>query len=196
MPMPGGIIVFARIAAVMMAFALGACSQAPAASSTVGPVVIHASRVKAYHQIRELAADAELIVRARAKTHSLEQVRSRPNLPPTPFTISIVQVTEVLQGSLSGQSELKIRQLGGVTESGVKVVLADQPPLLQDGADYVLFLTRFTYGPGRDTDQFVIVGAGAGEFGDRSGTVTRLDAHSPDLPRRLAMSELKREIGA
>ena len=157
--------------------------------STVGgasPVHIEAARVKFYHSIQELNADAVAVVRITAtSTRSVEQSRT------TPFTVTVVKVDRVLRGSVASPT-IKLRQLG--SPSGA-IHIEDAGPLVQPGWSYVVFLIRFTYGPGRDTGQYYPVGGGAGVYLDENGMLKRLDPQSPDLPAALSEAELQQQIG-
>jgi hypothetical protein len=143
------------------------------------------SRVRAYHSLQELNQEAIAVVRVTAMaTRSLEQVGG------VPYTITPVHVDQVLRGSVDG-STILLRQMG--SPSG-HTVIEDVPPLVQAGKSYVVFLSRFTYGPGRDTDQYIPVGGGPGLFSDQRGTLSPLDPASPDLPKTVTLASLQQQI--
>jgi hypothetical protein len=151
---------------------------------------VDVSRATAYHSLRELAADADLVVRVVATTqHSVELVEGYPQDPlPIPYTVTSVTVREGLKGRISGPPSLKIRQIGS-SDGSVQVDHA--PAILQPGRPYLLFLDVFTYGPGRATDEYVLVGGGAGLFSDDGSSVGSLDTDSPDLPRHALLGDVK-----
>jgi hypothetical protein len=197
----GSVIPIAKTIGVMLtlgAVPLVACSQAPTGSQAVAPgsqaaggvTHIDVSRAKAYHSMRELAADAELVVRVVATSkHSVELVQGYPQDPlPTPYTITTVAPREVLKGTLGNLQVLKIRQIGS---SDGTTVVEHAPAILQPGHPYLLFLDVFTYGPGQQTDEYVLVGGGAGLFADNGATVSSLDADSPDLPQNASLGDVK-----
>ena len=89
-------------------------------------------------------------------------------------------------------STILLRQMG--SPSG-HIVLEDVAPLVEAGkAYYVVFLSRFTYGPGRDTDQYIPVGGGPGLFSDQRGTLSPLDPASPDLPKTVTLASLQQQM--
>jgi len=96
----------------------------------------------------------------------------------------------VLRGAVDGAT-IKLRQLGGPNGT---MVIEDSAPLVRPGNSYVAFVWRFTYGPGRDTDQYYPVGGGPGLFLDQGGTLKRLDPESPDLPATITLSDLAHQL--
>ncbi|MGI8688391.1 MAG: hypothetical protein ACR2M3_07405 [Thermomicrobiales bacterium] len=86
-----------------------------------------------------------------------------------------------------------MRQLGSPNGN---VVIEDTAPLLQSGGSYVIFLERFTFGPGKETDQYIPVGGSAGLFRNQNGTLQKLDPDSPNLPATIALADLQKGIGA
>jgi hypothetical protein len=162
--------------------ALGGCSLEGTANSS--QVHIEAARVKEYRSIQDLNNDAIAVVRVTAtSTQSLDPIVK------TPFTVTVMQVDQVLRGSVSG-TKIKLRQLGSPTG----VILTDEAPVVRPGNSYVIFLSNFTYGPGRGTDQYIPVGGSAGIFFDQNGTLKRLDPQSPNIPAMLALSDLEGSI--
>lgn len=152
------------------------CGSQPASGHIEG------SRVKAYSSIHDLSADSQAIVVVVATNTSSTGSDQR-----IPYTVTLVSVRESLKGSVA--SSIKIRQFGSST-----VQTSDElDPLLASGTIYVLFLSVFTYGPGQDTDQYVVVGGSAGMF-TLDGTTLR-HVRGPDpLPQTLSLSQLRSEI--
>jgi hypothetical protein len=179
----------------VVSLVLVACGDSAVATNSAGnqPLRISITRAKDYHSIHSLALDADLVVRVLAtSTQSVELVGPRITTDPkapfggqTPYTITTVKTRVALKGAVAPGALLKVRQLGAAN-----VVVEDGMPLLQPTLPYVLFLTQFTYGPGLATDQYVLVGAGAGLFADLGNTASCLDAGSPDLPSRVLMPDL------
>jgi hypothetical protein len=166
--------VFRPIALFALAFAM----LASACTATVS-----GSRTRIYHSIAQLDADSVGVALVRATgTQTVERVAG------IPFTVTTVSVVNVLRGSLSGPS-VKVRQLGG---PGVAV--DEGAPLLQAGRDYVLFLQPFSFGPGQSTDQYTVTGAGAGLFAASGGIAQALDPVSTDLPRAIAITDLRAQV--
>ena len=160
---------------------LAACGEQNA-SATRSQRTIEVSRVKAYHSIAELSKDADLVVQV-TPTGSRTVEVSPSGLP---STIAIVTVTRVLKGSLNGATTIKIRQIGdGVT------AVSDGAPLMKDAASYLVFAQQFTYGPDQATDQFVVVGVGAGLFAVDHGILVSMDPLSPDLPKGLTIAQME-----
>jgi hypothetical protein len=155
-----------------------------ACGSSGGPVhVLDASRVKSYHTIAQLQADAAAVVEA-----SPTGVRSVELVNSTPFTILNVSVTSTLRGHVEG-STIAVRQLGDATDP--RVVVEDGTSLVV-GHQYVLFLEPFYLTPGVLTGQYVVVGSGAGTYTvDNTGTLHRQDELSTDLPASLSLTALE-----
>jgi hypothetical protein len=146
---------------------------------------VSTSRTKQYNSIQQLISDSQVVVRVTpTSTRTVETVGA------TQFTVTTVNVDQVLRGTMSSRT-IKVRQLGAPTGN---VVIEDAPPLLQPGSSYVLFLERFTYGPGKETDQYIAVGGGAGTFLNQNGTLKRLDPASPNLLATISLTDLQRSI--
>jgi hypothetical protein len=189
-----------RAVSLMIALSVSAivsCGGSGTSSRTTAGAVMHidASRAKIYHSLREVAADAELVIRVTATTqHSVDLVQGYPGDPiPTPFTVTTVALRDVLKGPANTPNALMIRQIGA---SNGTTVVDGAPPILQSGRQYLLFLDQFTYGPGRATDQYVLVGGGAGLFADNGATVSSLDPESPDLPRNATVADVTAVLSA
>lgn len=159
--------------------------QAAVGSSAVPKTIRPAAeglRVKTYGSIQQLTADAEIILVARATT-----VRSIERIQTIPFSVTEMEAVAVWKGTLTASTRFKLRQDGdGATASEVPVVTA--------GRTYLVFIKRFTFGPGRETDQFVVVGAGAGLYAIEGPLATRLDPLSRDLPDRVLVTKLRDEV--
>jgi hypothetical protein len=143
---------------------------------------IAATRAKSYHSIAELDRDSIAVALVRGTSQ-----RSIDSPNGVPYTVTLVTVDRVLRGQLPGTT-LKIRQLGGPG-----VTSPDDGPVLVSGRQYAVFLTVFTYGPGRETDQYVITGA-AGLYENNGTLLIRLDPQSRDLPASLTLAELEAQI--
>jgi hypothetical protein len=157
----------------------------PASSTTAGSTFIEASRAKEYHTIAALNADADAVVQI--SSTSSKTVETTAN--GVPWTITVATVTRLLRGSISAPS-IKIRQLGAV--GGPTIV--DGVPLLSTGTAYLAFVQHFTYGPGQATDQYVVVGGGAGLFLEDRGVLTPLDPDSPDLPKGWTLAQFSAAV--
>jgi hypothetical protein len=145
--------------------------------------VIQGSRIKSYSSIRQLAADSNAVVVAVATS-----VNSPANVQGTPYTITTVEVRSTLRGSVSG-STIKIRQLGNQT-----IQTSDEiDPLLVSGTTYVLFLDVFSFGPGQNTDQYVIVGGSAGVYILQGQAAHHV--RGPDqVPQSISLGDLQSEV--
>jgi len=163
----------------IVAFLVG-CSPSRLADQHVA-----ASRVKAYHSLQELNQEAIAVARVTATT-----TRSREQVGSIPSTSTLVHVDQVLRGSVDG-STILLRQMGSPNGP---TVIEDVAPLVEAGKSYVVFLSRFTYGPGRDTNQYIPVGGGPGLFSDQRGTLSPLDPASPDLPKTVTLASLQQQI--
>lgn len=168
---------------LLLPFLLVACGPGVEANTT--PQFVEGLRTKIYHSISELNADAVAVVRITATDARLVEP-----VGTVPFTVTTVRVDQVLRGSVDGGT-IKLRQLG--SPSG-HTVIEDASSLVQPGSSYVAFIHRFTFGPGRDTDQYVPVGGVAGLFLDQSGTLKRLDPESPDLPATITLTDLQKQV--
>lgn len=161
------------------------CAQGMAGGGS--PIHVDAVRAKSYHSIQDLNADSIAVVRITAtNTRSVEQIVA------VPYTVTVVKVDQALRGAVGGPT-IKLRQMGSPSSA---VVIEDGVPLVQPGQSYVAFLLRFTYGPGRATDQYTPVGAGAGLFLDQAGMLQRLDPASPDLPATLPLADLQQQLAS
>jgi hypothetical protein len=149
--------------------------------STLRPQ-IEGLRARGFHSIRELTVGAEIVVLARATpTRVVERIQT------VPFSVTTMQAVQVWKGALPVGSSFKLRQLGDSLDQGeVSLVSADQT--------YVLFIDRFTFGPGRETDQFVVVGGGAGSYLVAGSQARRVDPDSPDLPARVELGDLRSDV--
>lgn len=152
--------------------------SSPPASSESG---VSVSRAKGYQSIQQLRDDSLAVARVTVTNNGIVE-----HIDKVPFTIATATVDRVLRGTLPEKS-VRIRQLGDG-----KTNVSDAVPLLQPGKSYVVFLQRFTYGPGKDTDQYVPAGA-VGVYLDQGGVLQRLDPNS-SLPATLPLSELERQI--
>jgi hypothetical protein len=164
---------------------LSSCSEAVSPPKT-GQVTgfIQASRVKGYDSIRSLAADAKVIVVAVATNQT-----SAAEVDGVPYTITLVQARTMLKGHLVTSSGIKIRQLGNA-----KTRTSDEiDPILTQGTTYLLFLDVFTFGPGQDTDQFVVVGGSAGVYIVTGQTATHVRGPDP-VPHSITLRELQTEL--
>jgi hypothetical protein len=142
--------------------------------------VIQGSRIKSYSSIRQLAADSKAVVVAVATS-----ANSPANVQGTPYTITTVEVRSTLRGSVSG-STIKIRQLGNQTSDEID-------PLLVSGTTYVLFLDVFSFGPGQNTDQYVIVGGSAGVYILQGQAAHHV--RGPDqVPQSISLGDLQSEV--
>jgi hypothetical protein len=144
---------------------------------------IHASRVKAYDSIRSLGADAKAVIIAVATNEAAAAELNR-----IPFTITYVQVRNAFKGRVLS-NRIKIRQLGNS-----KTRTSDEmDPLLASGTTYLLFLNVFTFGPGQDTDQYVVVGGSAGIYIVSGRTATHVRGPDP-VPQTISLEELQAEL--
>lgn len=73
--------------------------------------------------------------------------------------------------------------------------------LASDGRNHPLYGHRgergptvFTFGPGQETDQFVVVGVGAGLYQLAGTEAHLLDKESPELPSRIAATDLEATV--
>jgi len=105
----------------------------------------------------------------------------------TSFTVTRVNVTGILYGSV-----IKVRQMG----SRGGPLMKNRTLLLEPGNAYVAFLDRFTFGPGKETDPYMVVGVGAGLFHDPGGMLEHQDPESPDLPAHTALPALQRLVSS
>lgn len=129
-------------------------------------------REKSYSSLAQVAAEADLVLVGRATgSRSLETVET------IAFTVTEVDAVQVWKGALQMPARLKVRQLGASTKPG-------DVPLLVPDETYVLFLKRFTFGPGQETDQFVVVGVGSGLYRLIGPEAHRVDQESLDLDRK------------
>jgi predicted NUDIX family phosphoesterase len=60
--------------------------------------------------------------------------------------------------------------------------------------DYLLFIERFTFGSGRRTHQYVVVGAGAGLCSVAATVASRLDPESRELPAQVDLAEAREQV--
>lgn len=67
--------------------------------------------------------------------------------------------------------------------------------MLTPGTTYVLFLNVFTYGPGQDTDEYVVVGGSAGLY-ILEGETLHHGRGPYNVPGTLSMSDLKTAVAA
>lgn len=175
-------IAFALVASLAAVIFLPRSTPSAPAHRLVG--VLDTDRLKAYSSIGQLAADSAALVEFTATSATVTDLIGATQVP---FTVTTVADPRTLQGTTASRP-LKIRQLGGTRGN---VVFSSDVPLLLPGATYVAFVQKFTFGPGHDTDQYVITGDGAGLFRvlDR-GVVSRVDPDSTQLPATLTLTEL------
>jgi hypothetical protein len=107
-----------------------------------------------------------------------------------PFTITVANVVDRIAGQ-PANSAIRIRQFG---DPNRPALTRNEPPLLAAGSTYVVFVQPFTYGPGSVTNQFVIVGGGAGLYLEQAGVLHRLDPYSRQLPETLTLQDLRGQI--
>ena len=89
----------------------------------------------------------------------------------TDFT---VEVTDAVRGSVKKGQQIVVTQIGGTEDSGV-VVQAEHDPLMQVGANELMFLRRDAR-----SGKFFTTGGGEGRFTvQKNGTLSAVDAHSP-----------------
>lgn len=171
----GGLVLFPR-------------SQPAAEQRNVG--FLDTNRVHTYSTIAELSRDSVAVVEFTA-TSDIQMDYVGPHQ--VPFSIVTVSGARVLWGAVA-PAALRVRQLGG--PRGNTDFHADVP-LTSPGSRYVAFLQRFTYGPGHDTDQYVITGGGAGLYRFVDGdTVAREDPDSTSLPNTLTLADLVSQASA
>jgi len=150
---------------------------------------VHGSAARTFHSLRELTDASRAVVQVRATPqHTVEVIGG------VPFTVTTVEVTKIEHGSVNGQTTLHVRQLGGEQQG---VAVASNAVLLRPGTDYVLFVEPFSFGDGRDTGQWVIVGPDAGQYelqGDRlvrsSGAPVSTDAEDT-VPATMSLAQLR-----
>lgn len=166
------------IVATMLIASAASCASAPSGT----PGHIEGSRVKTYNSIQQLSRDSALIVVALATGSHAEGADQG-----IPYTTTTVNVQNVLKGAAG--STLKVRQLGNSTT----VTGGEFDPLLVAGQSYVLFLNAFTYGPGQETGEYVVVGGSAGLYTLAGQTLHH--AHGPDqIPDTLSITDLEQAI--
>lgn len=180
-----------QVPASVLDMVVNACQQANAASatSTSFPSAsaedgMSASRTKNYRSIQQLRDDSLAVAHVTVTNNGTIEYVDK-----VPFTIAMATVDRVLHGTLPEKS-VKIRQLGNGNTN-----VTDAVPLLQPGKSYVVFLQRFTYGPGKDTDQY-IPASGVGLYLDQGGVLQRVDPNSSQLPATLSLPDLERQIAA
>ena len=162
-----------------LALMLAGCGSQPAATAHV---VIDGNLAKSYSSVAALLADSSAVVEVTTTDH-----RSVSYVGRIPYTVTTATVRRVLRGILTASS-IQVRQLGMPSTTSLQV---DNPqPLLSSGSTYVAFVTPFTFGDGRPTGQYVVVGAGQGLYSVHSGEVTQLDSESPGLGGPLSVDEL------
>ncbi|KJE23064.1 hypothetical protein FF36_02666 [Frankia torreyi] len=152
-------------------------SPSPAGGSTTAPA--GPSRVKSYHNIAELKADSDAIVRVQATDRTQTTVISG-----IPFTITDVHVTEVIRGTLPSTIRIRQTDTGGVGGDDI----------LKPGSSYLLFLERFARDGEDVTNQYAVVGVAAGLYLEDSGQASHQDTESPQLPQVLPVRDLKAQI--
>jgi hypothetical protein len=158
-------------------------SCASSGESTKFVQTLGGSRLKTYDSIAQLRADSVAVALIRAtSTRRLELVAG------TPFTVTTVNVLRVLAGENVG-STLKLRQLG---RDGIRLEGGVMP--VRAGSEYVVFLQHFTFGPGGETDQFLVTGEPAGILAFAANRVTRLDEDSVAIPASLTLAELTTQL--
>jgi len=150
---------------------VSACSSGPAGSN---PVTHHVdiSLVKDYRSIGALAHDSTLVVEG-----SVTRKVSQTTLGGVPFNNWIVSITRVLKGTASAPTV------------DVRLVAADNTPILKVGSSYVLFLT-----PTPDRKALYIVGAGAGVYERTGRQLIRQDSAASRLPRTVSIATMIRDV--
>jgi len=169
----------AAVAVVVIAAHLTSVSGAPLATTFTA---VDGSRVHNYSSVRELSADAHVVVLARAtgttRVETIEKI---------PFTVTTMDVLQIWKDSAGIPTQFELRQVGATSVTG-------HVPLAVTGQTYLLFLQRFTYGPGRDTTQFVVVGSGAGMYLVSGSRASRVDPDSTLLPAVTDVANLHAQV--
>jgi hypothetical protein len=173
-----------RTSAPILGFSLLVAFLAASCVSGGGGGAIEGSRVREYHSIQQLASDSDRIVIAVATS-----TRTEDSVQAVPYTVTVANVQSVLKGS--PVSAVKVRQFGNSSVS----TSDDFDALLTAGTTYVLFLDVFTYGPGQDTDQHVVVGGSAGEYRLDGDTLHHVRGPDP-IPETLSLKDLRAAIAA
>ena len=155
--------------------ALFGCSAGP-----IGGTTHYSGTGIEYTSIQQVNAEAVAVVQVTATS------TRKTNPGHAPSVTTDVRVDRVIRGVVSG-SVIKIRQFGSLDP---RVVIEDADPLLQSGQSYVLFLDRFTYGPGRDTGEYVP----NEELLNRGGILHSLGPMSPRLPKSMPLADLVRAV--
>lgn len=158
---------------VVVAVALTGCSSGDRAPKAAGPErTVLGSAARSFGSLSDLISSGKAVVRVRSTTE-----RSVEWIGDVPFTVTSVDVMGVERGSVANAERVRVRQLGG-TVGGVQV--ASNAVLLQPGTQYVLFVEPFSFGDGRDTGQWVILGPDLGMYELRGDRLLR--PSSPDIP--------------
>jgi hypothetical protein len=153
-----------------MAAALAGCGSHPAKET--GDVAEYAADYPVYDTAKEIIGTADLIVRGTAIAARVERLYPDVSTNPDPLvnpqaglspeelakwredaavvvTVSTVQVTEVLKGSVHAGDQVEVSQLGG-TFDGVTYSEQHTTILPSDGSQFVLLLAD--HGAGRPFD--------------------------------------------
>lgn len=177
-------LVAGTIVSALAATGLVACGGSSGQHAATGTSfrVIQGSRVKSYSSIAELSADSQLIVAAVATTS-----RTTTSIQELPFTVTVLNVRTIFKGA--APASIKLRQLGDATTQ----TSDEMDALVIGGTAYVLFLNVFTFGPGQDTDQDVVVGGSAGMYSLQGQTLRHVRGPDP-LPQTLSLADLTSAI--
>jgi len=178
-----GMLVAAALASVAACGSSPPPQERPLGNLQSGSYV-HGSGTRSYVSFNELAHDASAV----ARLNFTGQI-SVEHIGPTPFSVSVMHVDRVLKGTLPS-STIKLRTLGA--PPGSNEAVSDVDFSLSRGISYIAFLTQFTYGPGRETDQFVLVGGGL--FREEEGFVIRLNPDQSRIPARLSLSDFEGQL--
>lgn len=145
--------------------------------------VIHTQRNKRYTSFRELRVDSVAVVRIRATAAShIVEIGS------IPFTVTVVETLEVLDGDFS-ETTFPLRQLGGGTDQ-----IEDYIPLVVAGREYVVFLYKEAFPSESPTVQYWPAGE-TGLYSLEAGMLEHVDP-SVSLPRSLTVEELVEQINS
>lgn len=163
---------------------LGGCASTTSGSSM--------SRVHLYSSVEELAADSAVVLVGSV----VEQTVAQDIEPTTDFTVSTVQISEVIQSDrdLAVGGTVRVRQIGS----------EEQPPstpIFTPGSTYLLYLTSSGLAAPLDS-QFYVTGANAGAYlapadqarsAQGSETFTQVDPEpGENLPTSISLDDAQR----
>lgn len=152
-----------------------------AACSTVGPrsslpnhvpqvTTPDTSRVREFHTIQDLAADATAVV----LVHGTGKVRTEV-IAEAAFDVATVDVDKVLAGTVSGASSLELHTFATSVDS--------QSLLLASRQSFLIFVKPFYIEVGKATGEWIASGVDTGVFVELSDNLYHtVDPESPDLP--------------